>query len=375
MRSIEMKLVIGAAVVALLIFGTGGGFYWESRAFLADLDRQEQTHGRLDALEALLTSLQDAEVDLQGFLITGQNAYLEPYDRARHGIGDAIAALRDAYQRQPDQKERIALIEAMGAERLSSLDRMVAERRERGAEAAQRMFKANASKRSMDDLHFNVGKMLAMERDSLDLQRRLTHSRVRRVAAVWLLFSMASAGGFALSMALVAKQVRRNRVLALHLEHDAHHDFLTGLPNRAFFQETLVHIVARARREETRSAVLYMDLNGFKAVNDQLGHDVGDQVLIEVASRLRAAVRDADFLARLGGDEFAVLVPRYDLHRELTDLIARIEQAVLRPSMPFLRGRSISMSVGVATYPDDGSSAETLLVAADQAMYAAKRRP
>jgi diguanylate cyclase (GGDEF)-like protein len=152
----------------------------------------------------------------------------------------------------------------------------------------------------------------------------------------------------------------------------AYHDVLTGLPNRAFFLDMQQKIISHAKRTQHMIATLFLDLDGFKPVNDNFGHDMGDQLLVAVAERLRAAVRQADTVARFGGDEFAVLITDI-ADVKIVALLARKLVDIL--SKPFvLRGHKFEVraSVGIAIYPSDGDSAQTLLAHADQAMYRAK---
>ncbi|QJQ22462.1 diguanylate cyclase [Pseudomonas sp. SK] len=158
------------------------------------------------------------------------------------------------------------------------------------------------------------------------------------------------------------------------LAHQASHDSLTGLPNRAFFEGRLTRSLRNAERQQEHLALLFLDSDHFKQINDTLGHAVGDEVLISVADRVRAQLREHDLVARLGGDEFAVLLTplhsRQDAERLAEKIVASMKLPVQLDS-----GRSIatSLSVGIAYYPDDGSDPASLLNAADAAMYQAKR--
>ncbi|WP_444757216.1 diguanylate cyclase domain-containing protein [Pseudomonas sp. A014] len=158
------------------------------------------------------------------------------------------------------------------------------------------------------------------------------------------------------------------------LAHQASHDSLTGLPNRAFFEGRLNRCLRNAARQQDHLALLFLDSDHFKQINDNLGHAVGDEVLINIASRVRAQLREHDLVARLGGDEFAVLLT--PLHsREDAQRIA--EKIVASMKLPILlddgQRVSTSLSVGIAYYPDDGQDSASLLNAADAAMYQAKR--
>ncbi|OOC09580.1 putative bifunctional diguanylate cyclase/phosphodiesterase [Thioalkalivibrio halophilus] len=155
------------------------------------------------------------------------------------------------------------------------------------------------------------------------------------------------------------------------VEYLANHDALTGLSNRNLFQDRLLQAIAQARRDGKQAALLFLDLDDFKTINDTLGHEVGDELLVEVASRLQEVVRDVDTIARLGGDEFTVILA--DTHTDEAASIARRLVATL--ARPFeVRGRSlrVTCSIGLALYPDDGEDADTLSRAADMAMYRAK---
>ncbi|MGE8382402.1 MAG: diguanylate cyclase domain-containing protein [Pseudomonas putida] len=159
------------------------------------------------------------------------------------------------------------------------------------------------------------------------------------------------------------------------LAHQASHDSLTGLPNRAFFEGRLSRSVRNAARQQDHMALLFLDSDQFKQINDTLGHAVGDEVLISVADRVRAQLREHDLVARLGGDEFAVLLTPLQ-SREDAELIAEKIVASMKLPVQLDSGRSIatSLSVGIAYYPDDGADPASLLNAADAAMYQAKRK-
>lgn len=154
------------------------------------------------------------------------------------------------------------------------------------------------------------------------------------------------------------------------LRHQALHDPLTGLANRMLLMDRLEHALERTDRQPDPVAVLYLDLDGFKEINDGRGHDVGDQVLVEVAQRLLGLVRSSDTVARLGGDEFVILCEQMPGGRELADLADRVRAAVADP-MPACPGLRVSVTVG-AVLSEPGSDRDATLRAADEAMYAAK---
>ncbi|ANQ85875.1 diguanylate cyclase [Azoarcus olearius] len=158
------------------------------------------------------------------------------------------------------------------------------------------------------------------------------------------------------------------------LEHLAHYDPLTGLPNRSLLADRLQLALAQARREESAVAVCYLDLDGFKAVNDELGHQAGDLLLVEIGRRLKDCVRAGDTVARLGGDEFVLLLLDVAGQEECIQAVSRVLAAIARPVTIAGEYRSVSASIGIALFPDDDDEPEVLLRHADQAMYLAKQR-
>ncbi|HYL91037.1 MAG TPA: EAL domain-containing protein [Burkholderiales bacterium] len=169
------------------------------------------------------------------------------------------------------------------------------------------------------------------------------------------------------------------RYAAIQLQHDArrleflaHHDTLTGLPNRAMFAERARESVAHARRHQKTCAFLFLDLDNFKTVNDTLGHDVGDSLLKIISSRLRASVRGEDFIARIGGDEFCVLLQDIADPREAAAVAQKLLHELGKPYRIREHQVTSGASIGIACVPQDGDDVATLLRLADLAMYRAK---
>ena len=156
--------------------------------------------------------------------------------------------------------------------------------------------------------------------------------------------------------------------------HIAHHDALTGLPNRSLLQDRLTQALVAAERNGMRVAVLFLDLDRFKSVNDTLGHDVGDALLKTVAERLQGVVRDIDTVCRLGGDEFVIVLGSVISTDDAVMVAERILEGLARPAEVLGHHLRISTSIGVSQFPEDGRDAQTLMKNADTAMYTAKSR-
>jgi diguanylate cyclase (GGDEF)-like protein len=156
------------------------------------------------------------------------------------------------------------------------------------------------------------------------------------------------------------------------LHHHAHHDSLTDLPNRFLFNDRLSQSIKQAKRDNTKIAVLFIDLDHFKGINDSMGHKVGDELLVEVARRLKSEIRQTDTLARLGGDEFSIVLNQVANNDVVVEVTQSLINAMNAPVELLEQSFYITLSVGVAIYPEDGATPDELLKNADAAMYQAK---
>src|ERR1019366_7145753 len=156
------------------------------------------------------------------------------------------------------------------------------------------------------------------------------------------------------------------------IEFHAYHDVLTNLPNRKLFTDRLTHSLSRARRSGKPLAVMFVDLDHFKSINDTLGHEAGDELLLEMSRRLRANIRDDDTVARLGGDEFTIILAELRHPEDAVSVAEKLIQAIEQPLTIAGNSIEVSASIGIALFPDDGADAESLLRNADSAMYRAK---
>jgi diguanylate cyclase (GGDEF)-like protein len=225
------------------------------------------------------------------------------------------------------------------------------------------------------DVHWSAGDFRGVREISLPLTSGPSRDS-RAYAVAFILILLASSAG----ALLVWPTVRRlngaldlSERLSRDLEFSATHDHLTGLPNLGLGRDRLEQAIASSRRSMTKTAVLFVDLDGFKAVNDSQGHDAGDLVLVEAARRMSEAVRESDTVARIGGDEFIVVLSGLGGTDMATQAAERIVASLQRPIHVKGREAVIGSSIGIALFPDDGDDAEALLKCSDTAMYGVKR--
>jgi diguanylate cyclase (GGDEF)-like protein/PAS domain S-box-containing protein len=177
-------------------------------------------------------------------------------------------------------------------------------------------------------------------------------------------------------LVIIVEDITERKALEAQLVHRSLHDPLTGLPNRLLFQDRLWHALERGRREQTPTCVVIMDLDGFKAINDELGHPMGDLVLVSFADRLRSILRASDTAARLGGDEFAIVCENTD-RSDAEVLVDRLREAATTPLQLSGQEISIGISIGIGWAPGGEEPTdvhEQVVRAADDAMYADKAR-
>ena len=181
--------------------------------------------------------------------------------------------------------------------------------------------------------------------------------------------------GQALGCFAVTTDITEHKLAEERIQRVAHHDSLTGLPNRRLFDDRLNQAVSLAKRDSRQFALLYLDLDKFKPVNDTLGHTAGDELLKSAAERIRRQVRESDTVARVGGDEFSVILPDIARREEAETVARKIIAAVAAPFQLGSQGQCIAIgtSIGIALYPTDGRDADALVKAADAAMYSAKQ--
>jgi diguanylate cyclase (GGDEF)-like protein len=222
--------------------------------------------------------------------------------------------------------------------------------------------------------------MVGHNRQVLALMNRLTtaleHDSVRRsrnLRAIQTGAFVLALGNFLVIVLGMLRQYRRVEQESERWRELARHDPLTGLANRKAFTEAALGVLARARIDGSPGAVLVLDLDGFKPINDRFGHATGDQILVQLAARLESTARATDLVARLGGDEFVILCPNLHQPDHLGPFCNRLVAAITDIPEHICPGTPLGVSIGIATYPEDGYDLHRLLGQADRAMYAAKQ--
>ena len=371
--SLEKKILLAFVAGGLLLLGAGWFVVSNGRAYLAAEEQADRLRDAERALLAVELSLHGAESGQRGYLLTGREDYLGPYERALDDIGRQMEEARTLLAEKPEALALFWNVDALVRRKLAELYHALELRREEGFDAALRVVNTDIGMVEMREIRARTQEIqkLLQAQVSAELARSAQRSSNTLLGA--LMSGIVFAGLALAAYLVIVWDLRERRQLAARVQEQANHDQLTQLPNRRFFEQWLGYSLAQARRDGAPLALLFLDLDGFKAVNDRHGHKAGDELLVEIARRLRQTVRESDMLARLGGDEFALLAPNAKDGRELAHVAQRLLQVLDDPGQPALSDQPIGASIGVALFPEDATDVQGLFAAADAAMYAAKR--
>jgi diguanylate cyclase (GGDEF)-like protein len=373
------------------------------------------TYEVLNVTEKLLSYLKDAETGQRGYLLTVNTSYLEPY---HNGVGSATKSyerLLELTSDDAEQQERLISVKEAMTHKFKELASTI-ELAQRGrVNEAIGIVKGNEGKSYMDNIRSDFGSFINAELVHLERRKgdyRENRAQITTLIAVeitifiglaiitltllkrnffnplkLLLFNAKKVeagekidvedilekdemGTLLSTFYMMSKKIsQRERIL----DYKAHHDELTGLKNRVVISREIDQSICDLQKNGGKIAVLFLDLNLFKQINDTLGHEVGDMVLKETADRLTSSVRSIDTVFRVGGDEFLVILRNIKNIEDVHGIARNILNAFEKPAIVQGKQLDVSTSIGIAVSPDDTASSEEIVKFADIAMYAAKR--
>lgn len=413
--SIRFKLSF--LITLLFIAATSNSLFtfWLESLGEEKLKWVNHTHEVLYTTENFLAHMTDAETGQRGFLLTKDISYLEPYHNGIALAKDEYLKLKNLTSDNAVQQEILAKIKKQMDLKFEELAETILLSQSGDDAAALAIVKNNHGKQVMDTLRIHVSSFTNNE--LILLEKRKGDFRENRAEITTLIFVEAVLFVFLSLVTFLflhksvfaplklllksAEKVEKghkleatdiletnemgNLLSAFYvmgdkvyerektLNYKAKHDNLTGLRNRTTVKEEIEQTLVKAKEERRFTAILFMDLNKFKEINDTLGHEVGDLVLIKTAQRLTKSIRKSDIAFRLGGDEFLVILKHLKDTEHVYRVIEKIQTAFNAPADIKGNAIDISLSIGVAVAPEDSNDASQLMEYADVAMYAAKR--
>lgn len=370
--SITKIFTYGFLIASLAGIFLVSSIYELTNTIMSTATSVSQGYEVLSSIKNLYSAMLEAEAEERGYVITGDAAFFPAYKETLQKIqhqSDLLAALTG---KSPIQQSNFTQLQQLIAYRLKTIQMIVETRKAGGVDASHELVSLDEDKVEMDRIVAVLTKMEEEENSQLNLR---IHVRDAAHSEFWWNFGalVVILGAGAVWQYL---QVRRIMYLEAQakqrIRHMAEHDPLTDLPNRRQLQSKLDLAIAFAKRSGKMVAVMFIDLDGFKAVNDSMGHQAGDDLLKEVAQRLRHGTRDSDLVARMGGDEFVVVLSEIDSRDDATVLASKLNELIAKPITIDGKSVRISTSIGISIFPENGKSGEELLGKADDAVYQAK---
>lgn len=369
---VPRKFALLLAGMALLLLATIGAAWSLQRMTDAAQEQRHASSRRLLLLEKTLNSLHMAETAQRGYLITSNPRHLDTWEQSAKQARANHQLLVTMYAGEPVAAKLLVSLGRWERMKLEDLEDSIDAQRTVGRDVAETLAYADNGRRYMVQINEVIGELQALESASnASLQKLVVQRRNATYGAALVLFVLAAVAS-GVVFRLLRREAAARQLLHEQMTHAAFHDALTLLPNRRYLMEELERSVQRAQRQGRATALLFIDLDGFKLVNDSLGHEAGDAVLKGASERFVKTVRQSDFLARLGGDEFAVVMEA-DTRASAAALGERLIASIRQPLIAGHADQLVSASIGIALFPDDARDSSTLLARADQAMYLAKR--
>lgn len=350
--------------------------FFSAQSLLVLSDRKVKVADTRYEVAKLMNTIVSAETGLRGYLLTGSVQFLEPYNRSAKDTALLFSQIKSREKDFTEFTPILITLDKLIDEKFSAIESTLQVQLTAGSYSPHLKFSTGASKVLTDEISNEVNKLdktLRDENDRIEVTLSLTINRLKlaSLVVVFLIISILLVN-YKRTISLF-EHASSSQELAEEFGYLAMHDALTHLPNRRSFEQYLKKSISQAGRNKQKIGLLYMDLDGFKLINDQFGHDAGDDALIGAVAKINHVLRDSDFIARVGGDEFALVAHNFNDASELLILANRIILALKEPVIP-IAGTDIFMgiSIGVAIYPDQVKNIKTLISAADEAMYKAK---
>jgi diguanylate cyclase (GGDEF)-like protein len=351
-----------------------GMFLYEARVIVNDGMRDDEAFAVLGAANTVLHNLENAETGQRGYLLTGDESYLLLYRQGAEDLDDTVLRLQRVVSNDEKSVELVRRIEHAKTDKVAELARTIQLARSGNRAAAIALVQTNEGRRYMESLRTDLGRLLDDWREKRRVATHDAHIRLVYGAAALAVVAVLVCCLMVYTLFIQRRAFAKVHAYSAALDREAAHDPLTGLSNRRRLLAAIDAVATPSVDKSRRTALLYLDIDGFKHVNDALGHSAGDALLRELGEALRAATRQQDLLARVGGDEFVLLATDCGDDERLRQLAARMIARVREVGDRKYAGRfQIGVSIGIATYPDRTETVEQLLDVADAAMYDAKK--
>jgi diguanylate cyclase (GGDEF)-like protein len=372
--SIFRRILIAYIVSVSLLALNGAVFVMTARQIVTYLNEQEHVRKLNLHLPGIFSSLLESESAAKSIVLNGREKDAQHYEAAYRELQQRIDEALETINPESYAAENIKKIQTQAKGQHALVEQII-----RAVQASRQDDIRLLSAAAFDEPLVEEAKRVT--KDLLNYAQ-IYGSDANAKSKENLFNAQASLFGFLLLVVLclatsfwiIVRALRQNASLTGKLRDLANLDELTGLPNRRSLLQWLDMEVERANHGGYRFGLMFIDLDGFKSINDKLGHQCGDIALVEAAEVIKRTTRSTDFAARLGGDEFVIAISNLSDEKELARIALRVIDQVKRIERPEMQQMRLGASIGLAVYPDHGKKVEALINAADEAMYCAKKR-
>ena len=374
LRFLSQKFVVGS-IVALGILVANALVSYRTITNLIDASRTvERTLKVVEALKDVRDSLVNSETELRGYVISGDGDRLARARAFLESTKERVQTLHVLSEAIPDQLRQIEQLDALIAEESQRFDKLVESHSQIGVSATIRSIGATAGAARIQSIQLLTAELRGAA-DARLVRRTEEFKRSSDVSVITaVIATLLNVGLLGVVILLARREIKERRQAEEVVKFAATHDPLTGLPNRSLLADRAARALDEAKSQGRSLAVLFIDLDRFKNINDALGHGAGDRLLQNVAGRLARCVPRSDTVARQGGDEFVVLAEAFQGSSGLAQVAENIRVAVAKPMAMYGKEFEITASIGISICPVDGEDLWTLLKNADIAMYRAKQQ-
>lgn len=373
----KKHIILPPAVAAIVLIIAMSWVFFSAHHLLESAQRKVQISDAKYETVKLLNSLITAENSLRGYLLTGNVEFLDTYNQSAIQNDSLLNQLRAHQTEIPEIEPLLDKLDSLIKNKFGVGQVALQIQLSAGSYAPHLRMATNNNKVIMDKIRMQIRSLDLIMQNESDIVDRLLAETLNQLKvlsfAIVLLMSLILIVNYKRTVWLF-EHASSIEELAEQFGHLALHDTLTKLPNRRNFEQYLKQAISQAGRSKQKIGLLYMDLDGFKLINDRYGHDVGDKALITAVERINKTLRDSDFFARIGGDEFVLVANHFHDKDELQVVANRIIESLKQAIFDNTAEKQVFMgiSIGIAIFPDHVKSAKALITAADQAMYEAK---
>ena len=356
MLSYKKVIVFPLLIASLLLAASMMWIFFEMSQIIKLTIQKDNVDEQRYNIVVLRNALSNAENGQRGYLLTNNATFLETYDNEKVVIKNTLEKISKRNKQFPELVSNFSEAKDLISKKFNLMNKGIQVQLRTGSYASHLSLVKDHGKLLTTEIELELSIMSKLLYETRLRYEQEIKSKIKATLYGGVVFVLVIGSIFTHSYKrtlVLFEKVSEGEQELTSLSHLATHDALTGLNNRRGFEDYFMHTYVNTARRLSRCAVFYMDLDGFKAVNDTYGYKLGDKLLVKVTQLFSQAIREHDFIARLGGDEFVLVVDRYENRQELIQLADRLIAIIDQPLLSQYKHDRVGVSIGIATYPED----------------------